>query len=392
MTTILVNLLAAGALMLTAANAAAMQNIRYGTLEINPLVSVQQSYDSNIYLTRNAVKSAFINRAGLGVGFANKVGSRLDLAGGYTFESLSYSRAANINNASHHLASLAAEARLATGETVTLNDNYLQTTDQATSELTARSVRVQNTASFNLEGPRRNKFSFNLAAQHTYHNYLASANDLLDRQETLTGGDVTYKVQPKTQLVLGYRYGTLSYKLASAQKSDSFYSNLDMGVIGNIAPKLVGTIKAGVQFRSYEEHLNQAANSITTGGYSAQLVWKPVEKTDVTIYGKRGNVESSYGDSRFYTSSVGDIMVSRQVRKIRAGLGFNYEAIAFPERTATIGKKRFDINTGARLTAEYNIQEWLKAGAGYTYRNRASNENAFEYRDNMVSFDLKGMF
>ncbi|HAF96510.1 MAG: hypothetical protein A2021_04270 [Elusimicrobia bacterium GWF2_52_66] len=379
-------------LLLTTANAGAMQNIKLGTLEINPQVSVQQSYDSNIYLTRTKPLSANINRTGLGVNLLNKIGSRLDLKGAYTAEFLSYSRSTNINNATHHLASLGVEARLPKSTTFILDDKYMQTTDQATSELTARALRVQNTAGAGLEAPLRGKFGFNLAAQHTYHNYLAAVNNLLDRQEMLSGADLTFKVQPKTKLVLGFRYGTMSYKLASADNGDAFYNNWDLGLTGNIAPKLVGTIKAGVQYRRYEKSLNQAADKINTGGYSAQLLWKPAELTEVILYGKRGNVETSYGDNRFYTSNTGDITLSRQVHKLKAGLGFNYEAIAYPEITALTGKKRLDTNTNMRATAEYDMRKWLKAGVGYMYKNRTTNEKDFKYHDNIVSVELKGMF
>lgn len=379
-------------LMLTAANAGAMQNLKYGALEINPLVSVQQSYDSNIYLTKDQRKSANINRTGLGVGLVAKVGSRLDLKGAYTLEFLSYSRAASVNNATHHVASLGAEARLPKSIAVKLEDSYAQTTDQATSQLTPRALRVQNTAALDIEAPIRGKFGFGLSAQHTYHNYLAAANSTLDRQETLVGGDVTYKLQPKTKLFLAYRYGTLAYKEAADEAGDSTYNNVDLGLTGNIAPKLVGTVKAGMQYRKYANDLATADNKINTGGYSAQLVWKPLQLTEVIFYGKRANVESSYVNSRFYTSTVADLTLSRQVRKIKAGLGFNYETIAYPEGTTAVSPKRLDTNTNVRVTAEYNIQKWLKADAGYTYKNRASNENAFEYFDNVFTLGVKALF
>jgi len=380
------------ALMLAAANAGAIQNIKYGSLEINPLVSVQQSYDSNIYLTKNAPKSAWINRTGLGVDLMQKVGSRLDLRGGYTVEFLSYSRATNINNATHHLANLGAEARLPENMTFVLEDNYMQTTDQATSELTARAERIQNTAGVKFEAPIRGKFGFSLSSRYTYHNYLASANNSLDRQEMLSGGDITYRLQPKTKLFVAYRYGAMDYKYAADEQRDATYNNVDLGVTGSIAPKLVGTVAAGMQYRKYAKRLNNADNKINTGGYSAQLAWKPVELTDVILYGKRGNVETSYGNSRFYTSTVGDVTLSRQVRKIKAGLGFNYESVAYAEKSTLTNKKRLDTNTGVRVTAEYSIRKWLKADAGYAYRNRTSNENAFEYHDSVVSVGLKGMF
>ena len=385
--------------MLPAANAGAMQNIKFGaTLDINPLVSVEQSYDSNIYLVKNP-KSAWINRTGLGADFVNKIGSRLDLTGGYTAEFLSYSRSSSINNATHQLANLGVNARLPKDVTAALKDDYMLTTDQASSELIARARRVQNTLGVEVNAPLRGKIGFDLDAQHTYHNYLSGSFDMLDRQEMLVGGDVSYQLQPKTKLLFGYHYGTMAYKLSandfrllSANKGDSNYNNLDLGVTGNLAPKVVGSIKAGVQFRNFAEHLSNTKSNITTGGYNIQLVWTPEKLTDVTVFGSRGNIETSYGNSRFYTATLADIKLERQVRKIKAGLGLNYETIALPEKTTGASSKRFDKNFGMRLTAEYDIQKWLKAGAEYAYKNRASNENSFEYHDNTVSVSLKGMF
>lgn len=385
---------------LTAASAGAMQNIKFGaTLDINPVVSVQQSYDSNIYLADKAPKSALINRSGLGVGLVNKIGSRLDLKGGYTAEFLSYSRDSNINNVTHQLANFSATARLPRDMVAALDDDYKLTSDPANSADYKRARRVQNIAGFTLNAPIRGKFGFNLAAQHTYHNYLAGTYNILDRQETLVGGDISYRLQPKTSLVFGYRYGTMAYRLASVNKGDSHYNNLHLGVTGHLASKLTGTVKAGVQFRNYERSLVQssrkAKNNVATGGCNVQVVWKPEQLTDVTLLGGRGNVETSYGsndNSRYYTSTMADVMLSRQVNKIKAGLGLNYEDLAFPEKYTTINKKRADTNTGVRLTAEYNIQKWLKAGLGYAYKHRTSNVKSFGYSDSIVSLDLKGMF
>lgn len=408
------------ALLLTLGEGGAVKNINFGTLEVKPLISDRQSYESNIYLTRNAPKFAWINRGELGVEFADKVdsrlnrtaiqsfisdaltrfadkvGSRLRLTGGYTMEFLSYSRDISINNVTHHMANLAVEASLPQNVTATIKDSYVQTTDQATSELPTLTHRMQNIAELNMAAPLRGKLGFNLAAQHTYNNYLATTFNMLDRQEMLVGGDVTYRVQPKTQLVLGYRYGVMSYRVPSAKNGDSFYNNLDLGITGYITQKLVGTVKAGVQYRRYTESLNQARDRITTPGYSLQLAWQPVELTDIIIYGKRSNVETSVdpasGNSRFYTSTMGDIALSRQVHKINAGLGFNYESITYAESTAATGKKRLDAYSSVRLTAEYNRQKWFRATAGYILKSRVSNNNRFDYRDDIISLELKGLF
>jgi len=383
------NLIIAAVLLMPAA-ASAQQNIKFGNLEVNPFVSTQESYDSNIYLTKTQRKSAEINRSAVGVNLVEKLGSRVDLMGGYNMELLSYSRATSINNAVHHNANIAAVGRMPKDITATLTDNYKQTTDQATSELTQRAKRIENTAGLVVEAPLRGQFGFAVAVQDTYNNYLSHTFAALDREESQVGFDVTYKLQPKTRAMFSYRYGNLIYQ--NSDFGNATTNNMDVGIVGDIAPKVVGTVKAGVQMRHYTRQLAGADDDITTGGYSVQALWKPMEKTEVILFAKRANVESTYATSRFYTSTLTDLSMSREVRKVKVGLGLSYEAVQYPEKTNAFMPKRLDENASVRVTADYNIQKWLTASCGYTYKDRTSNEDAFEYKDNVVSVGLKASF
>ena len=383
------NLLIAAVLLMPAA-AGAQQNIKLGNMDVNPFMSTQESYDSNIYLSRNKRKGSTINRSALGFELIQKVGSRLDLKGGYSMDVLSYAVNTSTNNAVHHNAGFSATARLPKSMTLSVDDKYKQTTDQATSQTTKRATRVENTAGLNLEAPLRGNFGFTVAVQHVYNNYLSGNFSGLDREETLMGADVSYKLQPKTRMFVSYRYGNLNYQ--SGNTNDATYNNVDLGLTGDIAPKVMGTVTAGMQARKYKNDSGTAKNDITTMGYSAQAVWKALAKTDVTIFGKRGNVESTYGSSRFYTSTLMDVGVTRQVNKIKAGLGFGYESVLYPEKTTLANPKRLDENTSVRLTAVYNIQKWLTADCGFTYKSRNSNESTFEYNDKALSLGIKAMF
>ena len=383
------NLIIAAVLLIPAA-AGAQQNIKLGTMDVNPFMSTQESYDSNIYLTKHNAKGSSINRTSLGFELVQKVGSRLDLKGGYSMDILSYAVNTSTNNALHHNVFFNAMARLPKDMTVSIDDKYKQTTDQATSETTERATRVENTAAVNFAAPLRGKFGFNVVVQNTYNNYLDNSLAGLDRAENLMGFDVTYKLQPKTKVFAAYRYGALNYE--NSITNDATYNNMDLGITGDIAPKITGTVTAGMQARKYDNALGTADDDITTMGYSAQAVWKAMERTDVTIFAKRANIESSYATSRFYTSTMFDIGVSRQINKVKAGLGFAYEGVQYPEKTTATSPKRLDENTSVRLTADYNIQKWLSANAGFTYKNRNSNEKANEYNDKVFTIGIKAMF
>lgn len=384
------NLLIA-ALMLLPLTAGAQQNLKIGNLEINPFLSTQESYDSNIYLAPNQRKSALINRSVIGVGLVENLGSRYDLKGGYNMELLGYSRETEINNAVHHNADLGFKGSMPKGITVTVDDKWKQTTDQATSQEVERALRVENTANFAFNAPLRGKFGFTVAAQHVYNNYLDN-NPTLDREETQVGADVEYKWQPKTKLFVSYRHGILNYQTGAA--NDATFDNVEVGAMGQIAPKVQGTVKAGAQMRKYDEDVLGAKEDADTAQYSVQAVWKPVEKTDVTLFAKRGNVETNYEEARFYTSTLTDLSVSRLVRKFKVTVGLSFEDVRYSDVNATRGDtmKRKDENANARLMVDYNIQKWLVANFGYSYKDRSSNFDQFEYKDNIVSVGLKAMF
>lgn len=386
-------LIIATCLMLPAASAPAMQNLKFGGVAISPIVSVQEKYDNNIYLApRVGRKASLINRTMGGLGFT-KEGSRLNIKGAYTLEGLFYSRSHRNNDAVHHNANMNAEYKLAGEKMLSFGDRYEATTDQATSQLTARAKRVLNVANIAFESPLKGKFGYGINAQHTVNDYLSPNNKTLDRDEVLAGLDLTYRLQPKTKLLLAYQFGSLKYKERTlAGIGDAVYSNVDAGLTGNIAPKLTGKVTGGVQFRKYRHELANASNSGTTGGYGAQLNWKPAQKTEVILFGKRSNVESVYADSRFYTSTLNDLSVSRELNKVKFTLGGSYESVRYPEEVAGSNAKRRDSNYNGRVVLDYNIQKWLKVSIGDTAKSRLSNERTNNYYDNVVTMELKGKF
>ena len=395
------NKIIAIAVLLAAQPALAMQNIKLGPVDLNPMVGMKQSYDSNIYLYngKDAGKNrrgSLINRSMAGVNAGVKFGSRLELKGGYTLEALSYNRQPDINNAVHHLANLALDAKLPRNTTLTFKNDFAQTTDQATSQLIERAKRLQNVAAVTVDSPLRGQFGFGVNVQHTYNNYDSLTYKMLDRQELLSGFNVNYKLQPKTKVFIGYTYGDLRYADSSGKPGDATYNNVDLGVTGTLGPKLVGTVTAGTQMRNYKQAYTvngvAAADKKTTASYGAQVQWKPLEKTEVVYYGKRGNVESSYSASRYYTSTLNDLSASREVNKFKVGVGTSFETVQYPEDTSATKGKRVDENFNARLTVDYSVQKWLKAGAAYPYKNRASNEKTNNYKDNVIGLELKGMF
>ncbi|MDD4004713.1 MAG: outer membrane beta-barrel protein, partial [Elusimicrobiaceae bacterium] len=251
----------------------AIQNIKLGGLNIDPFVSTEMKYDSNIYLTKSNVKSAWINDSSLGLRLNQKLTTRLDLEAGYALDLITYSVNQSNNNAVHHTADLSLASTLADNMTARLGDQFLATTDQASSELTARAKRVENTAAFNFVAPIKGSLGFKINTSDDFNEYLEAAYSNLNRNRWNAGADITYQLMPKTQLQAGYTFAQVKYK--DNTRNNSNIHKVDGGLTGQVAPKVTGEIIAGVQFRDYSNNSNTASNKATTFSYGITLAWTP---------------------------------------------------------------------------------------------------------------------
>jgi len=322
----------------------AIQNIKLGNLNINPYVYDEGRYDDNIYLTQSDKKSSFINKGTVGVGFAQTIQERMDLKADYHLEALTYKKQPSVNDAIHHMGMLGLKMKLPKSMTLGAADSYEATTDQATSQLTDRSKRVKNTGSLSFNAPIKGQFGFGVDGQHVFNDYLSAANNTLDRSEMLVGGNVNYKLQPKTQLFVGYHYGDLKYRKADAStavKGDAAYHNIDAGITGKIFNKITGAVKANTQFRKQKYAIADTKTNTQTIGYGIQLKYVPEETMDIALSGNRSAVETTSAQNRFYRATSGDIGVSKRIQKFELGVGGNYEHIAYPEQ-ASYSKKRIE--------------------------------------------------
>jgi len=387
-------LIAIAVLLAAAQQASAIQNIKLGTMEIKPFVSTEGKYDDNIYLSSADLKSAWINNTVAGFTLNQKFSRLLEIEGGYNIGLVTYSRDHSANNTVNHDLELNLKSELPRDTTVRLGDEFIATADPATSEETTRAKRNQNVAAFRLESPLRGNFGFEINAQHTNQSYLSSTYNNLDRGEMLVGGNLIYRLQPKTQAFLGYTYGNLNY--VSANNDDAVYNNFTLGLRGKMTATLSGSVSVDTQVRHYGNDQvvsgQTASNNGTTVGYGAQLKWLASPDSSVTLFGARRNIESSYQLSRYYVSTLTDIAWNHRINKFSSELGFSMESVYYPEATPATGSHRSDDNSMLRVNLGYDIQKWLTLTGGYNYRSRTSNEKDYQYEDNIFLLSLKAQF
>jgi len=373
-------------------------NIHYGQLALHPYYQLTEEYDSNIYLTPASPRSSWITKNELALE-ADLPWRRLhDLKAGYAAEVHNYTTDARANDTVNQTAHLDYVFTGAYGLTFRAGDRYLNTRDQASSQLVERDQRWENTASTSLDyDPERGYLAGGVDASHSTHKYLGAPRARqLNRYAQRFGFNVGYKVQPKTKLYVSYHRGITHYtvqRVLPDQDKNSKTHNFGVGLSGVVAPKVTGQVEAGMAYREYDETPVGGVTRVTRNvTVATDLTYRPTTRTDVILSLSRVLQESISDSNRFYISHSAVLDVKHRLpRKFSAGVNAAFGLDKYPDTQATgttRGDRRDDIYQGG-VWVTYDIQAWLTTGLAYVYRERNSTlAGNFNYEDQRTSWNL----
>ncbi|MCM2305763.1 MAG: outer membrane beta-barrel protein, partial [Elusimicrobia bacterium] len=312
-----INRTAAALLLLSASSAQALNldwltqykkpNIHWGQLALHPHYRLTEVYDSNIYLVPRdrpgrtvggGVRGSWITKNELGLEAELPWRKLHNLTAGYAAEAHNYTTDAKANDTINQTAHADYSYAGAYGLTFRAGDSYLNTTDQAFSQLVDRNRRWSNTAYAALDYDQPNgSMTGGVDASHTVNKYLGdSIGRQLNRYSQRAGFNVGYKVQPKTKVYASYHRGVTHYTVGRAvgeQDKNSKSHDFGVGVSGVVAPKVTGRAEAGLTYREYDEAPVGGVTRLTRNmTVTTDLTWKPQERTDVILSLSRGLQES----------------------------------------------------------------------------------------------------
>lgn len=385
-------------------------NMHYGQLALHPYYKLSEVYDSNIFLSPRGlpasqgggVHGSWITENDLGLE-ANLPWRHVNsLSLGYDFESDLYSTLPSINDTINQMlhADLAREG--AHGTTYKAGDQYVNTTDQASSELVQRQRRWMNRAYASVDyAPKNGRLAAGVDADHETDKYLdPTVGAQLNRYQEDAGFNVGWMVQPHTKAYVSYHRGIIHYSVNPAPgqpEKDNKSHTAAAGVTGGLSPKVEGQVEAGMTYREYDAApVPGAARVDRSPTVSTRVTYRPDTLTDVVLTLSRLLQESTDSSNPFYYSNNAELDVERRLpRKIRIGMslavGINQyrNAETFGGTTAT---RRDDLYSGGAW-AEYDVQSWLSTRLAYVYRERDSTlSGQFNYQDSLVDWNASLKF
>jgi hypothetical protein len=224
------------------------------------------------------------------------------------------------------------------------------------------------------------------SASAIYRNYIFHYKDSVLRSSSYVqndiGGRLYYHATPKTDLFVQGSAILTDYYEGGAFDSGGF--GVYGGAIGEVTDKILLTLKTGFEGREYD---NKTINPFYNWVGEAALRYRLTSKTDATLLAKRGIEESVYQNTGWYEFNNVGLNLQYHVRpNIVAQLGGSFQNNQYPRETSEglVTKKRGDNIAIAETKLLWEPLNHLSLGLGYTFSNRISNFDEYDYIDHLA--------
>jgi len=356
---------------------------------IHPIFALKQGFDDNVFLTDTDKKSDSVTTVLLGLGIEPEL-NRHELKVDYIADLQYFGKNTSQNTENHNVN---AEATLHFNEwRVEFSDHFRYFENRAGSEDTARIPRTSNVTNVKVIY-EFNKLDLGINYENRLEDYrsdnaIGSFNGRaltyqdLDSNENSGEVEAAFHFWPKTSVLFSSRYGTLVHDTGS--KSDSDYFDILTGLRGELTAK--GTIEGKIGYRN--QNYDQNAGDFQSVIYHVSFVENFTERDILEIDIDRTTHDTTYkGNAYFKSTLVSGQYAHGFTDKVTGTVSGSYRLNKYPVATTegTKTEKREDDFWRAGLGLSYELPKWGTVDLDYTYSQKASNFDTFDYNNNLVS-------
>jgi polysaccharide biosynthesis protein VpsM len=205
---------------------------------------------------------------------------------------------------------------------------------------------------------------------------------LRDREDTYANARFYYRIMPKTSLVLDGRITDFSYDQTTVgvPSLDSTTSKILLGVTWKSTFKTTGTAQIGYTEKDFDSSLRADNDALA---WEVGVEWRPKTFSIFNINTSRAFNETN-GIGNYIEEDSIDASWSHRWHKLSPKLSTLIE-IGYSEQNFdqdTTGRSDEYLSFG--VSVNYKIRRWLALGSGYSYSERDSADNAFDYDRNRL--------
>jgi polysaccharide biosynthesis protein VpsM len=200
-----------------------------------------------------------------------------------------------------------------------------------------------------------------------------------DREDHFGSARLFYRVMPKTQMVLEGRVTEYKYErdAAGTQSLDSTNSRALVGVKWDTTFKTTGTAQIGYIQKNFDASGRKDGEDMT---WEVGVEWKPRTYSTFNLDTSR-DFEETNGAGNFTSKDKINVSYKHEwTSKISTLVSMDYSEDSFDQDTTG----REDELLKWELSVDFEPRRWFKLGAGYTFDERDSTINSFDYTRNIV--------
>jgi len=376
----------------------------FGNLVVTPGLTLQEVYDDNIYLgsgtnsTTESEESDWITHIVPGLMLDYSLHERGGIKLGYIGD-YAYYKDENNNDWKNHKGVFGLNYKAPVGLIIGIDNLYTRAQDPYGSDNEYR-LGVPQTERWHNDLKTRIGYELqNLFRIFAYYNYYKQKYDEdIDYSQNYdcneVGAGIEKKILPLMWGFLRYFHGETDYYtrregVTDSNDADFSYDSVKMGLAWDPGAKIEGELNFGYTWKKYDNNADVSGNQYydsNTWIASTLLSYKPTVTTTLGLAITKAMRDSGANTTEYFDDTGISINLKQVVlSKISLLVGAAYSTHDYED---SIGRE--DDNYTARLGIKYLINEWLMAGADYTYREKDSNYGEFDYKDNkfMVTLGL----
>jgi len=399
-----------GMVMMVSSQASAQGGrIRYGKLTVVPGLTVQETYDDNIYLgngtntTTERKESDLITHLMPALGLKYTLPERGALALAYDGD-LAFYGDDDDNNWQTHKGTVGLDYRAPGGIILGIVNVYTDAEDPY-SNLEQYRIGLK-TERWNNDLTAKVGYGFgNRSQAFVYYNYHKQDYDLArDYTQDYAGNEFglgyQMRVLPKTWGFARFHLGERDYVthppgtgVTGANDSDFTWRRLNVGLTWDSGAKLNGELNLGYQWQEHENRIDVSGNAYEDKNtwIAATSVTHAVTPATALALRITRAIRQTGSDTNEYfeDTGIGLGLLKKILTKytVTATIAYNVNAYNVP-----VKKTREDDNYHADIGLDYKIRDWLSAAAGYRYKRKGSNYPKNDYTDNQFLISVQGVY
>lgn len=198
--------------------------------------------------------------------------------------------------------------------------------------------------------------------------------EFYDRKDAEGGVQLYYNVLPRTSVLVEARRTAFDYRTATL---DSNEDAIFVGASWEAAAKTTGTVKVG---RVKKDMDSPARQDFSGMGWDVSVEWRPLSYSTVALTTYRKPRETDLSGDLIISRGAGAVWTHGWTSFLNTKLNFQSYNNEYKGSTLNYDMTEY----GAGVT--YRMRRWLELGAGYTSRKRDANDDAIDYKQNILMF------